>query len=445
MRGPTGWVTKLTSRDPVVYLGVLVVAIVAVPVADQLLPGITLLGEVDVAQVIAVALGGVGLALWVRCRSAVRLGRLQQVFLGCVLAVWILTMALSIVRSPIPLPSALLTGLLVVLVWAKPPSTRSAGRALDVLAWSLVLAAILTVAAEASGLVDSWYAQLDLSDLLAFERSSYWLPLADVVGIDGRWAGPFIHPNRAGPVGGLLLVLALRRRGWDSWVFAITGLVMLALTASRTSQLAALAGVVLVLCLPWVLRAPRVAAPSRGIMAVALVGVVALLLAPVWLAPAVLGPGASDGNAYVSSAMTLTGRTTLWPVYVELWQASPWTGLGASGIFEAIYSGILPGWGSHAHNTYLDALTRNGVVAFVLVLAVVVVAALATLGDARRGRPIGLAIVGLLVVAGLGHTTIEWRYPEVPLVALILVVLMSAAAPGRSTVDESVASGEARQ
>ena len=179
-----------------------VVAIVAVPVADQLLPGITLLGEVDVAQVIAVALGGVGLALWVRCRSAVRLGRLQRVFLGCVLAVWILTMALSIVRSPIPLPSALLTGLLVVLVWAKPPSTRSAGRALDVLAWSLVLAAILTVAAEAFGLVDSWYAQLDLWDLLAFERSSYWLPLADVVGIDGRWAGPFIHPNRAGPVGG---------------------------------------------------------------------------------------------------------------------------------------------------------------------------------------------------------------------------------------------------
>jgi O-antigen ligase len=246
-------------------------------------------------------------------------------------------------------------------------------------------------------------------------------------------------------VGGLLLVLALRRRGWDSWVFAVTGLAILALTASRTSQLAALAGVLLVLCLPWVLRAPRVSAPPRGIMAVAFVGVVALLLAPAWLAPTVLGPGTSDGNVYLSSAMTLTGRTTLWPVYVELWQSSPWTGLGASGIFEAIYSGVLPPWGSHAHNTYLDALTRNGVVAFVLVLAVFVVAALATLRDARRGLPVGLAIVGLLVVAGLGHTTIEWRYPEVPLVALILVVLMSGAAPGRSTVDESVASGDARQ
>ena len=57
------------------------------------------------------------------------------------------------------LPSALLTGLLVVLVW---PSRRAPGlRAapLDALAWALVLAAILTVAAEAFGLVASWYAQ----------------------------------------------------------------------------------------------------------------------------------------------------------------------------------------------------------------------------------------------------------------------------------------------
>lgn len=426
--------TKLTSRDPAAYLGAFVVAIVAVPVADQLWPGITVLGEVDVAQVAAICLGIAGLVLWARCRSITVLGGVQRMFLAAVLAAWIVTMALSIVRSPVPQPSALLTGLLVVLVWAKPPSAMSASRSLDLLAWSLVAAAALTVAAEGLGLVDSWYAKLGSWDLLAFERASYWLPLADIVGIDGRWAGPFIHPNRAGPLGGLLLVLALRRRGWSSWVFAIVGLGILALTASRTSQLAALAGLVLVLCLPLVLRAPRAEPLPRAVGLVALVGTIALLAAPVLLAEET----AAGANPYVTSAMTLTGRTSLWPVYLDLWQSSPWTGVGASGILQAISDEVLPMWGTHGHSLWIDALTRNGVVAFALVLAVFATAGLATLREARRGWPVGLAIVGLLVVAGLGHTTIEWRYPEVPLIALVLVVLMSPASATRAPLDEAL-------
>ena len=424
------------------YLGTFVVAIVAVPVMDQLWPGSTLLGDVDVSQVVGIVLGAAGLGAVVAMPDHRGPGtRLQQLFLAAVFAAWVLTVTLSLVRSPIPQPSALLTGILVVLVWAKPPSASSASRALDVLAWSLVVAATLTLVAEALGLADSWYSQLNSWDLLAFERANYWLPLADIVGIDGRWAGPFIHPNRAGPVGGLLLVLALRRRGWSSWVFAVVGLVILALTASRTSQLAALAGVVLALLLPMILRSPRVSPSPRGLGTVAVGGLAVLLLAPVWLAPSVLSTGSTVGNTYVSSAMSLTGRTTLWPVYLDLWQTSPWTGLGASGIIQATYDGVLPRWGSHGHNLYIDALTRNGIVAFVLVLAVFVFAVLATLRQARSGRPVGLAIVGPRDRRGLGHTTIEWRYPEVPLIALILVVLVSPAATTRSNADQAAASG----
>ena len=74
MRGPQGWVTKLTSRDPAAYLGVLVVGAVSVPVADLLLPAAPVAGDLDVSEAIGLAAAVVALALWLRCRATGRLG-----------------------------------------------------------------------------------------------------------------------------------------------------------------------------------------------------------------------------------------------------------------------------------------------------------------------------------------------------------------------------------
>ena len=40
---------------------------------------------------------------------------------------------------------------------------------------------------------------------------------SEPLGLDGRWAGPFAHPNMAGPVGGFLIVVGLCRRGLLQW------------------------------------------------------------------------------------------------------------------------------------------------------------------------------------------------------------------------------------
>jgi O-antigen ligase len=184
---------------------------------------------------------------------------------------------------------------------------------------------------------------------------------------------------------------------------------------------------VTVLAAPRVLRGTSSARAPRGLVPTVLGGLAIVIVAPVLLS-SVGGPGAS-AEEYVSSAANLTGRTTAWPIYLELWRGSPWTGTGADGIYAAIYDGVLPAWATHAHNLVLDALTRYGLLVGALAVAVLVIAAVATTPAARRGRPLGLAIVALTVVAGLGHTTIGWVYPEVPLLALVLAVLASASSP----------------
>ena len=73
VRGPTGWVTKLTSRDPVVYLGVLVWwPIVAVPVAGPAVPrGHAAAARSSWPRSSPSSWAVSGSRLWVRCRSDV--------------------------------------------------------------------------------------------------------------------------------------------------------------------------------------------------------------------------------------------------------------------------------------------------------------------------------------------------------------------------------------
>lgn len=409
MRGLRERLSPVDTRAPSAYLSALIVGAVLVPTVDLLLPGVTVLGEVDVAQAMAVTFGIGVLVLWLRCRHCPRPGALEGAFLLVALAAWALATGLAILNSPTPQPSALLMGLLLVLVWAKPPNVQDAHRSADVLGWTLVGVVLVAVLAESLDLVGSWYAQLDAWALRDYERSSYWLPLADMFGLDGRWAGPFIHPNRAGPVGALLLVLGLARTGARRVAFVATGVAVLLLAGSRTSFVAAAAGLATLAAVRWLGRQGRV--PAWGKVVVLAVAVLGFLA--VWLVP----------NAGMS------GRTTVWPVYVELWRESPWTGVGASGLGVALQEGTVPPWATHAHNLWLDALTRYGVVMLALVLAAFVLALVVTVRAARGGRGLGLAMGAVLIVAGLGHTTIGWIYPEVGLVALVLAVLMSAREP----------------
>ena len=142
----------------------------------------------------------------------------------------------------------------------------------------------------------------------------------------------------------------------------------------------------------------------------------------------------------------LTGRTSIWPAYLELWAGSPVWGAGEAGIGEAQREGLLPAWAYHAHSLWLDVLARYGAVAFVAVGVVLASAVVVAVGGMRRGEPAAAGVVTVVLVSSIAHTLIDWRLPDVPLLVLVLAVLSVQAGrplPAGSSQPSSAESGRA--
>ena len=176
----------------------------------------------------------------------------------------------------------------------------------------------------------------------------YWIPLADLVGIDGRWAGPFDHPGRSGQAGAIVLVWGITRigsaPGRASW---LSGLAMVLLAGSNTAYLAAAAGACVVLA-AWGLR--RVGPLPRWVAH-----------RPAASSACSCSPSSSSARTWGSPAARPSGPPTS-----SLWQELAVDRGGEAGIAQAITDGRLPAWAYHAHNSWLDLLARNGVLALVV-------------------------------------------------------------------------------
>jgi O-Antigen ligase len=394
-------------RSPAGYLSVMLVG--------SLLTDITLLVAREsrvfgLPAVALVMLGCLALAavLWWRCPRAPTTSPALGSFLAVFGVTWIYMLTLSVIRAESVAVPAIAMAVLLAMLWLKPPSRIAASEASDVFAWVLVGGTLVTLALEVLGIVPSWYTTFANLDLAAADRDTYWLPLADLLGLDGRWAGPFVHPNFAGPVGAFLVVFGATRRGARRLVFMSVGILVILLAGSRSAAIAALAGLVVLVMARWLVRPSRVPRVVRAVLVSA-----PLVLAAVYVF--VRNPG-------------LTGRTSVWPDMVTLWQKAPVLGIGDQGFAEAIDSGALPIWAHHAHDVLLDALVRTGVVGFALVLALMTLATVITARAARSGSFVGIAIVGMLLVGGLADTILHWRYLTVPSTALLLAVLIAAGA-----------------
>jgi O-antigen ligase len=394
---------RALMRGSSAYLSVLfastVLAIVLADVAPDGMVG-------PVAGIALVVLAGLvaAIVLWARTPSDGPLDGLTAWFVLAWLVLWLFLLTLTVVRVEEVSILAVVLPVVLVLVWRKPPSPVAALAAGDVLAGCATVAVVLTLALEMAGVVGSWYGP-DGAALAAEDRSTYWLPLADLLGLDGRWAGPFVHPNLAGPVGAFLLVFGLTRRGLRRVVFAAVGVLVLLLTSSRTSQLSAVVGIVVIVAVWWLTRPSGLGRPARVfLLAAPLVAFVAALV--------IVNP-------------TLTGRTSVWPVMTQLWEGAPVLGIGDQGFADAIEAGLLPPWAHHGHNIVFDALVRTGVVGVAFVLVVLALALVITTGAARRGQAVGLALVATLIVGGMADTTLHWRFLTVPMAVLLVAVLAS--------------------
>jgi len=395
------------------YLAVLFVGDVAAQVVNQIVPEDAASGALSPALLLSIATLASSAVLWFRYRGGFSASPGLRVFLGALLGLWLLAFLLTATRREQVsvmyfAPLFLLAGL-----WLRPPTEYGALRTADALGWALIASTVVTVALEATGVVPSWYERSDLGGLAESDRSFYWLPLREVLGLDGRWAGPFVHPNLAGPLGAALLVFGLGRAGVTRAAFAVVGTGVLLLTGSRNSLVAAAVGVLVLVISWWLRRAGRLPVPLR--VTFAAVPVVALLAA-LYLRD----PGFS-------------GRTTVWPEFLRLWGDDRVLGVGQGGIDALIDDGVLPVWAHHAHNVALDTLVRYGIVGLLLMVVVVASAVLIAWRRARSGRATGLALVATLLAGSLADTILHWQYLTTPMAVLVLAVLMSSGIGERPT------------
>ena len=431
MAGRWRGVIKVARDDPAAFLAVWLVTDVAAQFVLAVLPDAAVLGGPSLGLVIALAGWVISLVLWIRTRGPGPATGLLRAFLVALLLLWAFVTVLGNVRGESAGINSLMAPVLLLMLLAKPPTGTRAVRAADAFAWALVVAALVSLVLEVAHVIPSWYevgvdwdalrladyrAPLQAIALESGEKANYWVPLASLLGLDGRWAGAFVHPNIAGPVGVFLLVFGVTRTRARRVFFGGTGALMLVLTSSRSSWGAALAGLGVAAAVWWLRRPSRLSAGWRAvIVALPAMGFVVVAVA--------LNPG-------------LTGRSEVWPVFADLWRQAPFLGVGNQGISDAIAAGDLPMWATHAHNVPFDALVRYGVLGFALVVIVLGIATALGIAAARSGRgAAGIAIVTALVVGGLADTTIQWGFWVNTTYALILAALISASLPQRPASD----------
>lgn len=258
-------------------------------------------------------------------------------------------------------------------------------------------------------MLPAWYAahgQIGVN-LLAYDLDSYWLPLRDLLGLEGRWGGYAAFPNIQGQTGALLMMYGFMRSSVQRAAFVSAGAAILLLTDSRTSYAAGAAGLILLALLPGMQRPGRVWPIAR----------VAALVLGIAMGIRVMLKLVADPN--------LTGRIAVWPEFLSLSSQNPLTGAGAPAIDAAVDSGALPAWADQGHNIIIDTFVRYGAFGLILALAFLGLALIITGRGARLGEGVSLALCVALLVSSMGDLGLVWIYATDGMSFLILSVLLA--------------------
>lgn len=350
---------------------------------------------------VGLLLVGTALAMWLVAPRRPTGNPWLVAFLGLLSGVWIFELLLSVIHGDAFNYAVWIYPVVVLMLALKTPTRNETMHAILLLAWLVSGILVLTRILEIVGAIP----MASVGDaLVAYEESNYWLPLSGLIGPEGRWPGPFFHNSQTGNIGAYLVVtgLALRRR--SSVVFVLVGVVTLLITSSRGSMVAAVIGSAIVVFLGdyrWNARLPR----------------------PLLVGATMAVGGVAVFMAYLASP-NLTGRDAYWGAFIDLWQTSPWIGVGISGRMAMGPDFIS---GTNGHNLIIDALAHYGIFAALLVLAILVVAVVIGINAALAKAVLPLALICTYLVIGIAQSDYSWMTVSNPWLVLVLAVLLGSA------------------
>jgi O-antigen ligase len=350
----------------------------------------------------------VALGLWLLLERRPLASRWLLAFLGAMALAWVAHLVLYRIHRDAFNYTALLYVPILAMFAIKPLRLDEAWRAVLAYAWATAAVLVLVRVLEMSGVLAI---KSQSAGVIAFDEERYFLPLNDLLGIDGRWPGPFGHNGDTAMMGALLIVIAFAHWTRASWVFLPVGAFTLLITSGRASMGAVAAGLIVMAMFISTGPLSRVSRRLRMIL-----GTCSLAFGAWFM---------------YSWRAGLTGRDVIWPAFLELWQTSPIIGVGGSGI--ALSAGIseasreLTTRFGHAHSLYIDELARYGVLGFVTQLGALAIGVVIAAMAAGRGRPGPLGVLVAYFVTGITEPRNVWIAPTVTGFLVILMVVTAAA------------------
>ena len=285
--------------------------------------------------------------------------------------------------------------LIILFLIIKPVNRAQAINAASVLAVSTILMIFL---AETAAILS------DRRELVF----TLGLRLVGIQGLSyggGRWEGPFMNPNYAGPVAAFLVIYALSRTGLLKWLLLVPASLLLLASGSRSAFL----GLAAAIALYFIFSRSQVFSRLTTWVRVLLTAISALIFV---VFSFTLDP-------------SLNGRVPIWPLYMDYWFSSPIKGVGTNAINTAIASGEIEPWNVHAHNLFLDLAGRYGLLAFAPVVLALLLALVISHRAAKTGSTVGLALIVAFIAIGLTEVHGSWAYVSEPIGWLIVGIVIS--------------------
>ena len=343
----------------------------------------------------------VAASLWLVSHGRRVASRLLTLFLILMATSWLTHLLLYRLHGDAFNYSALLFVPILTMLLLKPPRSTATIQCVLAAAWTIAIVLVLTRLLEMLGFLE---VREQDPNIISFDEQRYFLPLNDLLGLDGRWPGPFGHNGDTAMMGALLIVIAVAFWSRASWVFLVVGSLTLILTNGRASIGAAIVGLVIIFMFTSSAKVDRIPRKWRITIGLAMLALGAVVM---FLRPA-----------------GLTGRDNIWPAFLDLWRESPWIGVGGSGF--ATGNEITRQFG-HAHSLYIEELARSGLVGFISLSMALGIGIWIAAKATRVGYPGPLAVMATYFVTGITEPRNNWIEPSATGFLLILMVLAASA------------------